>query len=138
MVAVAVVGVNSGKPPQQAGVTLDRGCDSRFSCFGYYHDVDELTVRIPDGVTFEDLELELEADGALTFNVDVIERIRLASGLPVEVLEDEDTVANLIIGWYAAHLELGGEPNEAAEELIAEVEAEDAAGQPFSLPPGRA
>jgi len=100
--------------------------------------MEEITIRIPDGVAFEDLGLVREADGSVTFNVDVIEQIREASDLPEDAFSDEGDLADLIIGWYAAHRELGGEPNEAAEELIAEAEAEDAAGQPFSLRPGQA
>lgn len=100
--------------------------------------MEEIRIQIPDGVTFEDLELTREADGSVTFNLDVIEAIREASGLPAGAFDDEDDLASLIIGWYTAHRELGGEPNEAAEELIAEAAAEDSSGQPFSLPPGRA
>jgi hypothetical protein len=50
----------------------------------------------------------------------------------------EDNVSGLIIGWYQAHRQQGGEPDPVAEDLIAEVLAEDAAGQNTSLPPGSA
>lgn len=100
--------------------------------------MEEITIHIPNGVTFADLELTREADGSLTFNLDVIEEIRVASGLPADAFNDEDDLASLIIGWYHAHLECGGARNEAADELIAEAEAEEAAGQPFSLPRGQA
>ena len=52
--------------------------------------------------------------------------------------EDEDAVAALIAGWYAQHLQAGGERDEVADDLIAEVRAEDAAGQHNSYPAGRA
>lgn len=100
--------------------------------------MDEITIQIPDGLDFGDLELTREADGSVTFNLDVIEEIRVASNLPADAFNDEGDLADLIIGWYAAHLELGGTRNEAADELIAEAEAEEAAGQPFSLPRGQA
>lgn len=100
--------------------------------------MEEIRIQIPDGLDFADLELTREADGSVTFNLDVIEHIREASGLPADAFDDENDLASLIIGWYTAHLELGGEPNEAADELIAEAAAEEGAGQPFSLPPGRA
>lgn len=124
---------SSGSHPHTKGVAPAFLVSASISC-----KMEEIRVHIPDDVEFEDLELTREADGGVTFNVDVIEEIRVASGLPEDAFTDEDDLASLIIGWYHAHLELGGEPNAAAEELIAEAEAEDAAGQPFSLPPGRA
>lgn len=44
----------------------------------------------------------------------------------------------LIINWYSAHINAGGDRDPVADDLIAEVMAEDAAGQPHSFPPGRA
>lgn len=97
-------------------------------------------VVIPDDLTFSDLKLARDPDGAVSFEWAVIERICEASGLPVEVLRDgpEDNVGGLITTWYRAHRQHGGEPDPVAEDLIAEVLIEDAAGQPFSHQPGRA
>ena len=97
-------------------------------------------VAIPEGLDFADLHLARDADGAVSFDWSVIERICQASGMPVELLREgpEDNVAGLLIGWYCAHLERGGAADPVAEDLLAEVRAEDAAGQSYSHAPGRA
>jgi hypothetical protein len=50
----------------------------------------------------------------------------------------EDNVAGLIVGWYQAHRQHGGDSDPVAEDLIAEVEAEEKAGQTVSHQAGRA
>lgn len=97
-------------------------------------------VAIPDGVDFADLRLARDPDGSVSFDWGIIERICAASGLPVELLREgpEDNVAGLLIGWYQAHRQRGGAPDPVAEDLLAEVHAEDAAGQHVSHAPGRA
>lgn len=97
-------------------------------------------VAIPDGVDFADLRLARDPDGSVSFDWGIIERICAASGLPVEMLRDgpEDNIAALLIGWYQAHRQRGGAPDPVAEDLLAEVRAEESAGQPFSHAPGRA
>ena len=97
-------------------------------------------VAIPEGLDFSDLRLAREADGAVSFDWAVIERICAASGMPVELLREgpEDNVAGLLIGWYCAHRERGGKADPVAEDLLAEVRAEDATGQHVSHAPGRA
>lgn len=95
---------------------------------------------IPDGLDFADLHLARDADGAVSFDWSVIERICQASNLPVELLCDgpEDNVAGLITHWYMAHRQRGGAADPVAEDLIAEAAIEDAAGQHVSHAPGRA
>ena len=97
-------------------------------------------ITIPDGVEFADLRLQRDPDGAVSFDWTPIERICAASGLAVTVLREgpEDNVAGLIMHWYGAHRAAGGTPDPVQEDLIAETLIEDAAGQPYSLPPGRA
>ena len=97
-------------------------------------------VAIPDDIEFSSLRLARDADGAVSFDWGVIERICRANNLPVELLREgpEDNVAGLLIGWYSDHRSAGGAPDAVAEELLAEVIAEDAAGQAFSYEPGRA
>jgi len=97
-------------------------------------------VIIPDNVEFSDLKLARSADGAVSFDWGPIEKICQSSGIDVSLLRDqhEDNVAGLLMQWYRAHRETGGEPDPVAEDLLAEVMAENAAGQNFSLPPGRA
>lgn len=69
-----------------------------------------------------------------------MERICAASGLPVEMFRDapEDNVSGLVVAWYLVHRRHGGEPDPVADDLFAEVLAEEMAGQTVSHPPGRA
>lgn len=104
--------------------------------------MDKITrISIPDGLTFADLRLARDpATGDVSFATDVIERVEAASGLPAGFFmgQDEDALADLITTWYARHLAAGGARDPVADDLIAEVRAEDAAGQPYSHAPGRA
>ena len=97
-------------------------------------------LAIPDDIEFTTLRLARDADGAVSFDWSVIERICRANNLPVELLREgpEDNVAGMLIGWYSAHRNAGGAHDPVAEDLLADVQAEDAAGQAFSYEPGRA
>lgn len=97
------------------------------------------TAIIPDDVQFADLKLTRTSSGSVSFDWSPIERICAASGIDPATLRDghEDNVAGLIIAWYERHIARGGEPDPAYEDLVAEAQAEDAAGQPYSHSPGR-
>lgn len=98
-------------------------------------------VSIPEGITFADLCLARDPQtGDVSFDTEVIERIEAQSGLPAGFFmgQHEDAVASLITTWYSAHRAAGGDPDPVAEDLLAEVRSEDAAGQPYSHQPGRA
>lgn len=98
------------------------------------------TVAIPDDIDFADLRLARETDGSVSLDFAVIERICEASNLPLELFHDEteNNISGLIFGWYQSHRSQGGIIDPVAEDLIAEVEAEEIAGQSFSHQPGRA
>ena len=104
--------------------------------------MDKITlISIPQGVAFSDLRLARDPQtGDVSFDAAVIERIEAESGLPAGFFmgQHEDAVASLITTWYSAHRAAGGATDPVAEDLLAEVRAEDAAGQPYSHPPGRA
>jgi hypothetical protein len=98
-------------------------------------------ISIPLGMTFADLRLERDSKtGDVSFDTSVIERIEQESGLPAGFFmgQHEDALAALITTWYSAHRAAGGDADPVAEDLLAEVLAEDAAGQPYSHAPGRA
>lgn len=98
-------------------------------------------IAIPQGLGFADLRLARDyKTGDVSFDTSVIERIERESGLPAGffMAQHEDAVASLITGWYGAHRAAGGAADPVAEDLLAEVRAEDAAGQPYSHQPGRA
>ncbi len=98
-------------------------------------------ISIPQGMTFADLRLGRDPQtGDVSFDTAIIERIERESGLPPGFFmgQHEDAVASLITGWYSAHRAAGGAADPVADDLIAEVAAEDAAGQHYSHAPGRA
>lgn len=98
-------------------------------------------IAIPDGLTFADLRLARNPKtGDVSFDTAIIERIEAASGLPTGFFmgQPEDAVAELITAWYAHHIAAGGARDAVADELLAEVRAEDNAGQPYSHKAGLA
>lgn len=86
--------------------------------------------------------LQLQRDpknGDLTFAVAPIERLCTANNMDAAlILASEDSTSGLIVAWYAAHIAAGGAPDPVAEDLLAEIRAEDALGSGQSYPPGRA
>ncbi len=100
-----------------------------------------ISISIPLGMAFPDLRLGRDPQtGDVSFDTAVIERIEAESGLPAGFFmsQPEDAVAALITTWYSAHRAAGGDADPVADDLIAEVRAEDAAGQHYSHAPGRA
>lgn len=98
-----------------------------------------VTLSLPEGLRFADLHLQRDQDGAVCFDAEPLRQIAAAS--PPEaaaLLETEDGQCALIVAWYRVARERGEPPDPVAEDIAAEVAAEDAAGQRYSLPPGRA
>lgn len=97
-------------------------------------------ITIPDDVSFSDLRYAREPDGSVSFDWAPIERICSASGIDIRLMRDgpEDNLAALISHWYRAHLAAGGARDAAMDDLIAEVDAENARGQHVSHAPGQA
>lgn len=87
-----------------------------------------IQVKIPDSLKFSELKLTWDNDGNISFDWQPIDAICAASGINPAVFRDmpEDNVAGLIIQWYAAHLQDGGDRNPVADQLLAEVMLEDA------------
>lgn len=99
-----------------------------------------IRIVVPDDVTFADLHLSRDSAGDVSFDWGPIERVCSASGLDVATLRDqpEDAVTTLLVQWYAQHLARGGARDACADDLQAEVVAEDARGGGVSHAPGRA
>lgn len=97
-------------------------------------------IAIPDGLDFSQLQLARSPDGGVSFDWAPIEAICRESGIDMAIFQDgpEDNVAGLIVTWYRAHIAAGGAPDATANDLLAEVAAEDRAGVAASLQPGRA
>lgn len=93
-------------------------------------------ITIPKGITFADLDLRRESDGAVSFSTATVARICEASGIdPDDMLSSEDATSAFVVAWYKAHLARGGAPDATAEDLIAEARIEGGRG---SHEPGRA
>lgn len=99
-----------------------------------------IKLTVPDPLAFSDLNLCRTPDGYVEFDRSVIDQICDVNGIdPAAIWDtDEDNLAGLIIGWYARHRELGGAPDQTAEDLIFETAAEGALGDGVSHAPGRA
>lgn len=95
-------------------------------------------ICIPADLDFSALRLARNPSGSVSFDTSVISRIEQASGQEAGFFmgQAEDVVAELIVSWYSQHLGAGGARDPVADDLIAEVRTEDAAGQPFSHSPG--
>lgn len=90
-----------------------------------------LEIRIPDGLEFSALKLSRDpVTRDIEFSWEPIEAICEASGIDIAVFRDqhEDNVGGLIVAWYAHHRANGGAPDPVQEQLLAEVQAEDALG----------
>lgn len=88
-------------------------------------------IRIPQGLAFAALKLSRNpVTLAVAFDWAPIEAICRESGIDIALFRDqpEDNVAGLIHQWYLEHLERGGSPDPVQEMLLAEVQAESAAG----------
>lgn len=85
-----------------------------------------LTLLVPPGLSFSDLNLAQDADG-VTFDTAVIERLCAFNGLDPDryLRAHEDNIATLIVAWYSAHINAGGAPDATADDLIAEARTDD-------------
>ena len=98
-----------------------------------------LRIAVPADLRFADLNLRREANGDLSFDTAPLRRIADASDPQVaELLVTADGISSVIVGWYRVARSRGEPADLVAEDIAAEIAAEDAAGQPFSLRPGRA
>lgn len=99
-----------------------------------------MNITIPGSVDFSDLKLARDADGMVSFDWAPINAICEASNLDADIFHagPEDYVSGLIVTWYQRHIADGGERDPVADDLIAEVMAENELGGGISHPPGRA
>ena len=97
-------------------------------------------IVIPQDVDFADLKMSRDKTGAIHFDWAPIERICAASGVDISLLRDqpEDNVAGLLSTWYRQHINAGGARDAAMDDLIGEVQLEDAHGGGQSYAPGQA
>ncbi|MEO7108612.1 MAG: hypothetical protein ABIZ09_19720 [Rhodoferax sp.] len=78
-----------------------------------------LTLKLPEGYTFEDLKLRRCADDAIDLDMDLVKLICTMNGLDFDkVLQDPGPVVTSILTvWYKSHLAEGGQPDSLMEQL---------------------
>ena len=78
-----------------------------------------LTLKLPEGYTFEDLKLRRCADDAIDLDMDLVKLICTMNGLDFDkVLQDPGPVVTSILTvWYKSHLAEGGQPDALMEQL---------------------
>lgn len=84
-------------------------------------DISALTnveISIPDGISFESLGLELDADGSISFDVETLEAIALESKIDIELLDEAFVLQVLLISFYQWHRGHDGDVNEVMENII--------------------
>jgi hypothetical protein len=77
-------------------------------------------LRIPNGVTFADLQLRRRGDGDLSFNAEVLEEIYTFSELPKQP-QSENATITVIVRWYIAHRSAGGELDPVMEDFLLKI-----------------
>lgn len=91
----------------------------------------KVLVQIPEDLDFSALKLARDPVTLyISFDWAPIERICTESGLDIRLLREqhEDNVAGLIVAWYMEHRARGGATDPVEEQILAEVQAEDALG----------
>ena len=91
--------------------------------------------RIPAGMNFADLALELADDGTLFFRQAVLGEFMRRNGIDPEATDDEDVVSEMICTWYFLHRERTGAIDTVMEAILdagqdAQPSSESPAGNP--------
>jgi hypothetical protein len=84
-------------------------------------DISALTkveINIPDGINFDSLGLELDEDGSISFDIEPLEEVAVASDIDVALLEEGYVLQVLLISFYHWHRGRNGEINEVMEDII--------------------
>lgn len=98
-----------------------------------------VSLRIPDNITFAELQLKREPDGQVSFDLDVIKAICRSNDIDPQLFEGSiHNVVALIVNWYFNHRKRDGSRDPVVEALIAEVDAEVAAEMAQGHAPGHA
>lgn len=69
---------------------------------------------------------------------DALIHLRVPAATKARWVRESRAAGMRLTDWICQHLSAGGERDAVADDLIAEVRAEDAAGQQYSHAPGRA
>jgi hypothetical protein len=91
-----------------------------------------LTLQVPTDLDFAALDLRRDpVTREVLVAWEPIERICEVSGVDPQIFLEghEDNVSRLIVAWYDSHRKLGGAPDAVAEQLLAEVVADELYGE---------
>jgi hypothetical protein len=80
-----------------------------------------LTLKLPDGYTFDDLKLRRCDDEAIDLDMALVKLICAINGLDFEkvLLNPGPVVTSILTIWYKSHLAQGGRPDGVMEHLKA-------------------
>lgn len=86
----------------------------------------DLGIAVPADVSFDTLKLQLLRGTIVRFNLNVLSRVWIASGLTAELLQTADTaeICCFIARWYAEHVRSGGASDPVHDELIRQLLSE--------------
>lgn len=99
----------------------------------------ELVLLVPRRISFNDLKLELDSEGALDMDTSVMLEVLGASNIcPNCFFNNADMASHILNIWYTIHLQLGGDRNQVMDDLRAEADFQRAAGDKFVHAPGHA
>ena len=79
-----------------------------------------LTLKLPEGYTFEDLKLRRCADDdAIDLDMDLVKLICTMNGLDFDKVRQDPgpVVTSILTVWYKSHLAEGGQPDALMEQL---------------------
>lgn len=78
-----------------------------------------LTLKLPEGYTFEDLKLRRCADDAIDLDMGLVKLICNMNGLDFDKVRQDPgpVVTSILTVWYKSHLAEGGQPDALMEQL---------------------
>ncbi len=84
-------------------------------------DISALTkveIIIPEGINFDSLGLEIDVDGSISFDIEPLEAVAIASDIDIDLLDEGLVLQVILISFYQWHRGRDGEINPVMEEII--------------------
>ena len=80
----------------------------------------QVNFEIPDEINFLELGLHYNDDGKFIYNMTIFKDFLVHNNLSIDQISQDD-VENILVAWYFAHRQKGGEPDWCMEQVINEV-----------------
>lgn len=80
----------------------------------------QVNFEIPDEINFLELGLHYNDDGHFAYSMTIFKAFLEHNGLSIDQISQDD-VENILVAWYFAHRQKGGEPDWCMEQIINEV-----------------